>query len=130
MACLWDSTLYVESHYPAFNPRLKCPECSDRGALRVLQKTDRTVATPTVVAPPVAVTVALVVAPLAVAGIPADARSPTLLGVAPPMAVAPLSVLVVVAALPPLVAPPELHPVVLSRPWLCPSLAPTMALHH
>ena len=28
MARPWDNTLYVESHYPAFSPRPKYPECS------------------------------------------------------------------------------------------------------
>ena len=31
MARPWDNTLYIESHYPAFSPRPKCPECFDLG---------------------------------------------------------------------------------------------------
>ena len=130
MACPWDSTLYVESHYPAFNPRLKCPECSDRGALRVLRKADRTaaaVATPLVVA--VAPAAARSTALLGVAPPIAVVWSPALLGVAPPITAHRFSMSTVVADIPPLAALPELNLVGLSLSCLCPYFAPTMALH-
>ena len=92
--------MYVESHYPAFNPRPKYTECSDQEALRVLQKADRiAAATLAIVAPPVAA----------------------------PLVVAVASTIVPLAVV---VAPSELNPVVLSQPCLCLSFAPTMALHH
>ena len=90
MARPWDSTLYVESHYPAFSPRPKCPEYFDLGVPVVPRESaPSVVALPVAAAPVVPSVVVVVVAPT-------TAWSP-----------APL-----------VIAPPELNPVGLSQPRL------------
>ena len=58
MARPWDSTLYVVSHYPAFSPRPKCPECFDLGVPVVPREFASSAALPVAIAP-----LAIVVAP-------------------------------------------------------------------
>ena len=104
MACPWESTLYVESHYSAFSSRPKCPECFDLRALRVLRKAGPTAAV---------VALAVVAVALFVARLP---WFPALLVLAPPIAVDRLLLPLAAADVPPLAALPELGLVGWSRP--------------
>ena len=111
MARLWDNTLYIESHYPAFSPRPKCPECFDLGVpvahLEVVQSSAVVVVPPHVVAPSAAPSVVVVAAQLP--------WSPTPLVFARPVAVDRLPLSPALADIRPLVALLELCLAGLSR---------------
>ena len=107
MTRLWDSTLYVESHYPAFSLLPKCLECFDLWV------------------------------PMAHRGVvlssTATARLPCLpapLVFALPVAADLLSWAPATANVPPLAALPELGLVGWSRPRLPPAFVPKIAPRH
>ena len=68
MARPWDSTLYVESHYPAFSPPPKCLEYFDLGVLVAHRKAVLSFAA--VVVPPPAAAPASVVPSTAIVVVP------------------------------------------------------------